>query len=368
MHTVQPASATGAARGRVQRLHRGFFDDATGPTATHTFDAAGDHTVGLSVTGPGGTSTTNKAISVALPPPPVASFAAVPTSGVAPLTVTFADTSTGDITARSWDFDGDGNGDAAGEAASHVFEAAGSYLVALTVTGPGGSNTTSQTITVNVPPPVASFTAAPITGTAPLSVQFTNTSTGNITSMTWTLGNGTGFVDDTLPFDEPVQTTYDAPATYTATLTVSGPGGSDTASQSVTVNAPNTAPTLEIAAPANGASFPALTNVTFTGTANDSEDGNISSSIQWSSSIDGVLGTGASISEGELSSGTHTITASVSDSDGAPATAQITITITTPATTTTTTQPPPTLPDPPDECFPRRCEPRDPGDDPPDRR
>jgi PKD repeat protein len=344
----------------------GVFDDGTGPTATQTFDAAGNHTVGLSVTGPGGTSTVTKVISATLPPPPVASFTAVPTSGVAPLTVQFSDTSTGDITERSWDFNGDGTTDNTAATPSHVFDAPGSYEVALTVSGPGGDNTTSQTITVNVPPPVASFTATPITGTAPLTVQLTDTSSGAITSRAWTDGNRT-ISGPGVPLSFTWR--FEEAGTYPVTLTVNGPGGTDTATRTIEVIAPNTAPTLEIAAPANGASFPALTNVTFAGTANDAEDGNISSSIQWSSSTDGVLGTGASISKGDLSSGAHTITASVSDSDGAPATAQITITITAPAaTTTTTTTPPtpPTLPDPPGDCGGRRCEPRDPGDDPRD--
>jgi PKD repeat protein len=292
-----------------------------------------------------------------LPPPPVASFTAVPTSGVAPLPVLFTDTSTGDISTRSWDFNGDGTADATGPTASHTFDSPGTYQAALTVTGIGGTNTMTQTITVNVPPPVASFTAAPTTGTASLAVQLASTSTGNITSMTWNDGNGSTFVFNNPPF-VPVQVTYDTPGTYTVTLTVNGPGGSDTASKEITVTAPNAAPSVMISSPESGASFQALTNVTFTGSAMDAEDGNISQNIAWSSNINGSIGTGSSFSKGNLSPGQHTITASVSDIGGKTASKSITVTI--------TPLPPPTLPDPP-ECGGRRCEPRDPGDGPPDR-
>jgi hypothetical protein len=120
-----------------------------------------------------------------------------------------------------------------------------------------------------------------------------------------------------------------------------------------------------ISSPESGASFPALGTVTFTGAADDTEDGNISGSIEWSSSINGALGTGASISKSNLSVGTHTITASVTDTGGDTATASITVTINpAPASTTTTTTNPPG--GDPGDCGGRRCVPRDPGDDPPD--
>jgi PKD repeat protein len=330
----------------------GVFDDATGPTATKTFDTAGDHTVGLSVTGPGGTSTVSKVISATLPPPPLAVLTALPTSGVTPLLVSLNGcASTGDITKFEWDFNGDGIVDQTGPCTTeHTFSSPGTFGVTLLLTGPGGTNTATQTITANVPPPVAAFNSAPITGTTPLAVQFTNASTGTITSMTWDLGNNTTIAVNTpAGFGVPVGTTYDAPGTYTATLTVNGPGGTDTATRQILVTAANAAPTVMISSPESGASFQASTNVTFTGSAMDAEDGTISSSIEWTSSIIGPLGTGASISNGNLPVGTHTITASVTDTGGKKASTSITITVTgAPASTTTTTTaappPPPPLP------------------------
>jgi leucyl aminopeptidase len=94
----------------------------------------------------------------------------------------------------------------------------------------------------------------------------------------------------------------------------------------------NTPPTVSITAPANGSSFTQGTSVTFTGSASDVQDGSLSGSIQWSSSIDGALGAGASVAR-VLSVGSHTITASVTDSGGLGATSSISVTITGTATT-----------------------------------
>ncbi len=115
--------------------------------------------------------------------------------------------------------------------------------------------------------------------------------------------------------------------TITATATDSGSlSGSD--SITVTVNSPaNTAPVVTITAPADGTSVSEGTSLTFTGTANDAEDGDISSSISWSSSIDGALGSGASTSA-TLSVGSHTITASATDSGSLSGNDAITVTVT----------------------------------------
>jgi hypothetical protein len=72
------------------------------------------------------------------------------------------------------------------------------------------------------------------------------------------------------------------------------------------------------------------TRITFTATANDAEDGNLSNQIRWTSSRNGNLGTGASIDITTLSVGTHTITARVTDSVNAAVSRTLTVTITEP--------------------------------------
>jgi PKD repeat protein len=71
-------------------------------------------------------------------------------------------------------------------------------------------------------PPVAAFVGAPLSGLAPLQVQFTNQSTGQITTRSWNFGDST-----TSTSTNPLKT-YQNPGTYTVSLTVTGPGGSDT--------------------------------------------------------------------------------------------------------------------------------------------
>ena len=76
------------------------------------------------------------------PPPPVADFVGTPTSGTAPLTVTFTDQSTNSPTAWSWNF-GDG-GTSTAQNPSHTYTAAGTYTVSLTATNAGGSDTETK--------------------------------------------------------------------------------------------------------------------------------------------------------------------------------------------------------------------------------
>ena len=85
----------------------------------------------------------------------------------------------------------------------------------------------------------------------------------------------------------------------------------------------NSPPTVAILAPADNSSYPQGTSITFTGSATDKEDGNLSSAIAWRSSLDGSIGSGASVSRA-LSVGTHTITASVTDSRGVSTSRQTT--------------------------------------------
>jgi len=73
---------------------------------------------------------------------PTALFSASPTSGVHPLTVSFTDQSTGDISSWSWNF-GDG-GTSIERNPDYTYNTADTYTVSLTVTGPGGSNTTTK--------------------------------------------------------------------------------------------------------------------------------------------------------------------------------------------------------------------------------
>ena len=74
---------------------------------------------------------------------PVANFVGNPVSGATPLAVTFNDTSTGNITGRSWDF---GDGDTTNITTNVVYHTycPGTYQVTLVVAGPGGVSTNTE--------------------------------------------------------------------------------------------------------------------------------------------------------------------------------------------------------------------------------
>ncbi|MCB9898525.1 MAG: hypothetical protein H6825_11015 [Planctomycetes bacterium] len=89
----------------------------------------------------------------------------------------------------------------------------------------------------------------------------------------------------------------------------------------------NQSPSVTIGSPSNGTSVTSGTPITFSGSASDAEDGNLSGSIMWTSNLDGSLGSGSSVSA-TLSQGTHTVTAAVTDSGGAGASDTVSVTVT----------------------------------------
>jgi len=153
---------------------------------------------------------------------PVANFTADQTSGTEPLTVTFTDTSTNSPTSWLWSF-GDG-GTSTERNPTHVY-LPGTYTVSLTGTNAAGSDSETKTdyitVTAAESAPTAAFSANTTSGDVPLTVTFTDSSTGNPTSWLWNFGDGTTSTDR-----NPVHT-YTISGTYTVTLTVSNTAGSD---------------------------------------------------------------------------------------------------------------------------------------------
>ena len=193
---------------------------------THIYAEAGVFTVSLTVGDIYGQTTTfSRPDYIAVTAAPRAGFTATPTSGEFPLAVAFQDTSTGMVLSRVWDF-GDGSPTDTTAAPVHVYQQAGSYAVTLAVTGSCGADTLTvpDLVTVQTPlPPTAAFGASPTFGCAPLTVAFSDSSSGTVTGWVWDFGDGSP-ADSTA---NPVHT-YVAEGVFTVSLTVTGPGGSDT--------------------------------------------------------------------------------------------------------------------------------------------
>lgn len=190
----------------------------TGTTAVHTYANPGSYSVTMTHTQTGGNSgIASGTITVTATQAPTANFNLNVTSGNVPVTVQFTDTSTLSPLSWSWAF---GDGDTSTlQNPTHTYLNAGSYTVTLTVTTGGGSSSLSKGFTALIPRPVASFTPNPITGAAPVTIQFTDTSTGNATSWAWNFGDGTTSVSQ-----NPSHIFY-AGGYYVVTMYASNAGG-----------------------------------------------------------------------------------------------------------------------------------------------
>jgi uncharacterized repeat protein (TIGR01451 family) len=323
---------TDTSTGTITNYSWTFGDGGTSASSSpsHTYTNAGSFDVALTVSGPGGSSVTNLVdlitVTNVIPAAPVASFTASQTNGAAPLNVTFTDTSTGTITNYSWTF-GDG-GTSASSSPSHTYTNAGSFDVALTVSGPGGSSPTNLVglITVTNAPPVASFTASRTNGAAPLNVTFTDTSTGTITNYSWTFGDG-GTSTSSSPSHS-----YTNAGLFSVALTVFGPLGSSATNLVNLITVTNGAPpTVSIVRPATGMLYPStFTNQTITIVATASDSDGISK-IEF---FDGVNKLGETTSNPGTNLwhspalGSHTLRAVAHDTLGASNTsATVTVTI-----------------------------------------
>ncbi|MGI9319299.1 MAG: PKD domain-containing protein, partial [bacterium] len=202
---------------------------------------------------------------------PVASFTATPAIGDAPLTVNVdaSGSSDGDgtITNYDWNF-GDGN-TGSGVTTSHQYTATGSYTLILTVTDDDGeTDQTTTSITVALPNqvPLASFTANPIDGDAPLIINVDAAGSsdvdGTITNYVWDFGDGsadTGIA---------ASSQYSTAGDYTVTLTVTDDdGATDQATLLITVTELNQQPIASLTAIPTSGDTPLTVNVDASGSS-----------------------------------------------------------------------------------------------------
>lgn len=210
------------------------------PEAVFTTDTVGDYLLTLTASdGILWSDPDAMVVIVTENQPPVAVASASPTTGPAPLEVHFDGTQSsdpeGDALYYDWNFDDLSFGTS--EKPTHEYTAPGTYTAVLTVTDDFGNDDFDIIeIVVTAPnnPPVAAPSATPNEGQAPLVVQFyANASDSENDALTylWDFGDPDSS-DNSSTLADPVRV-YEAPSTYTVTLTVSD--GQEEVSESVTV-------------------------------------------------------------------------------------------------------------------------------------
>ncbi len=144
-----------ARNSSTKRYWHAYFSIGSGPTPTPTPTPTPSPTPTPTPTPT--PSPTSTPVPTPTPPPvaPIAAFTGAPTSGSAPLAVTFTDTSTGGPTAWTWDF-GDGTSSTA-QNPSKTYAASGTYTVSLTSSNSVASDTATAVdyVTVGNPASIA---------------------------------------------------------------------------------------------------------------------------------------------------------------------------------------------------------------------
>ena len=254
-----------------------YWDFGDGNTSTvqspsHTYSSSGQYIVSLTASNASGQTTALKDNYITANAAPAANFIYDRVKGVlaqepnGDCVAYFRDRSTNTPTAWSWNF-GDGGTDTT-QNPTHTYTTSGVFTVSLKATNASGNNTCTMTNLVNIMALKADFTADNVFGTAPLTVNFTDESSGspNPTAWSWTFGDG-GTSTAQNPSHTYTSTGYD-----TVALTAYNSGGSNTMTKTnyiaVCYEAVLYPTTLSMSYPSGG-------NQYYTGTAADlqTEDG-----------------------------------------------------------------------------------------------
>ncbi|MFA4877116.1 MAG: PKD domain-containing protein [Methanoregula sp.] len=223
-----------------------FGDNSTSTNQhpIHEYNRGGNYTVSLNATNENGSGIRISPDYIRVTPnPSFPNFSATPRSGKVPLTVFFNDTSSGGTpTLWFWQF-GDGTNASVPDPV-YTYIRAGNYSVDLeTANGDGDLNRTVNNYITVLPltPPIANFIATPLSGQAPLTVAFADTSSNAPTSWNWSFGDG---VTSALP--SPVHV-YSNAGNYTIVLDATNVDGTGSLNRpgyiSVSAAPPTTIPT-----------------------------------------------------------------------------------------------------------------------------
>jgi len=204
----------------------------TAPTSGIDGLGGGGGGAGYGAGGPGGNGGDGIIIFKYTTPtlPPVANFTMSNATGISPLLVNFTDTSTESPTTWNWTFGGSNFSSA--QNPSYTFTGAGNYTVILNASNSAGFSNITKYINV-FEPPVANFTMSNSSGSFPLLVNFTDTSTNTPTGWNWSF-NGTNFSDAQYP-----NFIFTGVGNYSVTLNASNSAGFSNMTKYVNVTYPS---------------------------------------------------------------------------------------------------------------------------------
>lgn len=335
----------------------------TQPAATlsHTYANPGSYNATLKVRdsrGLGSSFADTKRITATAPnTAPTARLTATPSSGTAPLPVTFdastsSDPDAGDALTYSFDLDGNGSFeiiDSGNPKPSITYNTPGSYLAQVKVKDRAGleSAVATSSITVNAPAgaaaiTISSFTASPATGdvtSGPLNVSFSASATdsdsaGGALSYTFYYGDGTNSARQSSPTSSHP---YPNAGKYTATVIVADENAnSATAEAAITttttvtvVRAPSVTANLNVTLDNSSSQVPAT--ATLDGSGSTSTDGAIYR-FSFGDGTPDQVGTSKMARHVYTTAGSFTTTLTVTDKldpdNNSTATATVTITAT----------------------------------------
>lgn len=162
--------------------------------------------------------------------PLLADFSADTTTGESPITVNFTDTSSGSPLGWLWDF-GDGISSTE-QNPVHIYTTPGVFNVSLIINTPfQRSGKLASGYVYSGSPPTPDFSSDRYEGLAPLSVSFTDKSSGSPTTFHWDFGDGTS------SSDRNPSHTFTSPGLYEVSLTAGNEFGNATTSGWNTITA-----------------------------------------------------------------------------------------------------------------------------------
>ena len=291
-----------------------FGDGSTGTTATpsHTYAAAGNYSVKLTVTDDrGGKTSLTKSVTVVKNKVPTAAFTHTANNLNASFNAAGSSDTDGTIVSYAWDFGDGSTGTTATATTTHAYAAAGTYSVKLTVTDDDGatSATTTKSITlVANKAPTAAFTFTTNNQNATFNAAGSSDTDGTVASYAWDFGDGLTGTTATPSH------AYGLSGTYSVKLTVTDDdGATGTITKPVTVTPPpNQLPTAAFTFTANDL------DASFNGSGSSDPDGTVDS-YAWEFG-DGLTGITATPNHAYAVTGTYQVKLTVTDNRGGTAT------------------------------------------------